>query len=345
MMSYVGLNMIGRLGVGTIMHFMVDMICAMSLIHKAGFCGLFVYNMLAFGLQSIIGYYLDIKGNKYYGAYGAILVGVSAIFSIFKAPIVLLIVFLGFGNALFHVGVALDVIEESHYKIGDLGILISSGALGLALGKVLIIDWLKLVSGCLLIGASILYINLGKKSTQEDSKSSYNIHNKRFSITTVVLFIFIGVCLRAVVGAISPVSDLNCGKYTGVLVAFFVMSGKAVGGVLADRYGARKVGDLSLLLAAAFYLLDIYFRNWLILLALFCFNIIMSIATATIISSLPEYKGVAFGVTTLGLVLGTYGTILFINTKYELIVCAVISLLAMFLNHIAAKSDMETRVE
>ena len=89
-----------------------------------------------------------------------------------------------------------------------------------------------------------------------------------------------------------------------VFILFFVMGvGKGIGGLLADRYGARRVGVISTLTCIPFLLLgkDVMMIS---ILGVFLFSMTMSITFGMLMSVIPDDPGLAFGMTTIGLFLG-----------------------------------------
>ena len=80
-------------------------------------------------------------------------------------------------------------------------------------------------------------------------------------------------------------------------------AGKALGGWLSDRFGARRVGVLSTLLCIPFLLFG---RDLMLvsILGVFCFSLTMSITYGMLLSVMGDRPGVAFGITTLGLFVG-----------------------------------------
>lgn len=109
------------------------------------------------------------------------------------------------------------------------------------------------------------------------------------------------VVLRSYVGmAVS--FPWKSGMAAGLLGVLAVVGGKAVGGILAARFGARKTVVFSLLLAAACYLLS----SWmpLGLAALFLFQMTMPVTLYRMACGFPGMPGFAFGFLTFALFLG-----------------------------------------
>ena len=103
--------------------------------------------------------------------------------------------------------------------------------------------------------------------------------------------------------------------------------GKAMGGILSDAFGIRKIAVISTIFAIPFLLLG---ENHMIvsLIGVMFFSMTMSITLALIVSALPGSPGLAFGFTTTGLFLGT-APIFFIRFTSVLSNCIVISVLTV----------------
>jgi FSR family fosmidomycin resistance protein-like MFS transporter len=94
----------------------------------------------------------------------------------------------------------------------------------------------------------------------------------------------------------------------GLTVTVALVLGKAAGGFLCDKLGARKAAAISLLLAAAFYLFS---ANPLCgTFAVFLFNMTMPITLWAAARLFPGGKGFAFGLLTFALFLGYLPTCL-----------------------------------
>ena len=124
----------------TLQHFTVDGICGAALAAYAVnepyfepivyYFGL--YNLIAFGSQWLMGYLLDRKVEFIPYAFIVSLITL-ALGTISELGILYQVVLLGIGNSLFHVaGGSLVLRKYDTYR--ELGIFVSSGAVGLALG-------------------------------------------------------------------------------------------------------------------------------------------------------------------------------------------------------------------
>ena len=103
--------------------------------------------------------------------------------------------------------------------------------------------------------------------------------------------------------------------------------GKALGGILSDIYGLKKVGIGSCLLSLPFLLLG---DNLMLvsLIGVLFFSMTMSITLALLVSVFKQAPGLAFGMTTLGLFLGSVPIFIFRITSV-LINCFIIVVLTL----------------
>lgn len=293
-----------------LMHFFVDFICAWAMfgsLRDGGYETFLVYNFCAFALQPPLGTLLDLlhqgakDGKKKYlpllwAAAGVLLTAVGAVLH----PAVL-----GLGNALFHVGGGMDVIQEdfaAHRKGRDLGIFVAPGAIGLFLGTqmgksgfgaaalICAAVALSVMTGCL------FFFKRGRETGVAVSavKSGRNVR-------LLGLCCFAVVILRSWVG-LSVSFSWKTGSIYPWLAVIAVALGKVAGGLLSARFGAFRTVTYSLLLSAVCFLLgDAPLFG---LAALFLFNISMPVTLYLLAGHLSRLPGFAFGLLTFGLFLG-----------------------------------------
>ena len=121
-------------------HFLVDFGCALLIFRTVSASGdptvLFIlYNYCAFALQMPVGLLADkLNRNALMAAAGCALVALGCAFS--AVPLAAAAIS-GVGNALFHVGGGVDVLDDSEGKASSLGVFVSPGAAGLFLGTML----------------------------------------------------------------------------------------------------------------------------------------------------------------------------------------------------------------
>ncbi len=118
-------------------HFWVDLSCALLLFGTLRSdpdldLYLMIYNFCAFALQMPLGLLTDrLNRNGAVAAAGCMIVAAAYLSSV---PLVT-VVTAGAGNALFHLGGGVDVLNVSEIKASALGVFISPGAVGVFLGS------------------------------------------------------------------------------------------------------------------------------------------------------------------------------------------------------------------
>ena len=126
----------------SLVHFIVDLACAV-LVKKLVtpntenelllFIAVILYNFFAFSLKFPIGFIADkINKNGILALVGCLLVAIAYIFPQFA---LIACIIAGIGNAMYHIGSGIDVLNISDKKASLSGIYVSTGALGIFLGS------------------------------------------------------------------------------------------------------------------------------------------------------------------------------------------------------------------
>ena len=275
-------------GLYALLHFFVDGICAWAMLGRldADFGGILLYNFCAFAMQLPLGAVLDrLSDRRWPLRFAALGCGLTVV-GAFWHPAVL-----GLGNALFHVGGGVDVIRDGG-RCERLGIFVAPGALGLYLGGLLAGNgpWLLIPVG--------IFLALLLKNIRVPEEISTAPSQK--PAVFAVLSCFLVVVLRSLVG-FQVVFIWKTGALAFAAVAAVVL-GKMLGGILAARFGGRRVTIWSLTLAAVGYALGAVPAFGL--LALLCFNMTMPLTLYALWRRFPEYPGSVFGSLTLALFVG-----------------------------------------
>jgi FSR family fosmidomycin resistance protein-like MFS transporter len=219
---------------------------------------------------------------------------------------VLTVIIAGTGNALFHVGGGIEILNRSKGKAGILGVFVSPGAVGIYLGTLLGKQQhhYQYTALLLLFASMIVLLYLGKRSGggfQSDNpplhlpKADWNL----FLLPTGAFFLV--VILRSYLGMTSDYPWKSVGSW-GLVCLGAVVLGKMLGGFLADWMGVKKTVALSLGIAAIGYLFSAI--PWCGIIAIFCFQMTMPITLWAMGKLLRQSRGFAFGILTFGLFLG-----------------------------------------
>jgi len=262
-----------------------------------------LYNFCAFAMQMPIGIIADkLNRNYLFAIIGCVLVGLA--YALVSIPVAAVLT-IGIGNALFHIGGGIDVLNISEKKLGALGVFVSPGAFGIYYGTMLgrgeefsaIFIPLVLVIAAVLI----LAIYKAQKGTYPKNASFSLKDISSSKALTVAACLFLVVCLRSFAGLSLDFSWKGIG-YWGTALICAVVFGKTIGGFIADKFGVFKTALFSLGIASILFLLPQ--TPVAGVTALLLFNMTMPITLWAMAKIIPGAKGFAFGLLTFGLFLG-----------------------------------------
>ena len=288
----------------SIAHFWVDLSCAFlafrSLSGSPDFllC-LLLYNFCAFALQMPLGLWAD--GLDRNGLLAAAGCGLTA--AAFLAPIPLAAaVVAGVGNALFHLGGGIDVLNAGEKRAAALGVFVSPGAVGLYVGTRwgggAAVSALLPPAGLLALGGGILLLCRRTFGSLRSGNAPVEAEPAGGSWLPLVP-LFLVVALRSWMGL---GQSFPWKAQWGLPLVLALALGKAAGGFLMDAVGPRRAAGWSLALAAALYLFSGYAVPGL--LAVVLFNLTMPMTLWAAAKLLPGAKGFAFGLLTFALFIG-----------------------------------------
>ncbi len=290
----------------TIAHFCVDLACAFLLFRffRAGFyvqspLVFLMYSVIAFGFQAPFGALCDRFTRFPAGLLGCLLVALA----FFTLPFGWFsIILCATGNAFFHVGGGIDSLANSDGKIVRSGIFVSTGAIGLALGGFLgsaesIPAYLPLV---LLIVSAALIALFSLKTIPKDV--GFGTASPVFvkAVPAALLILFVAIMIRSYGGFVMYAPWRT--EYL-LLPGISACIGKAAGGFIADRLGARTTASLSLLLCIPFLCFG-FSSPVLCSIGIALFNMNMPVTLCAVSDRIPGQYGLAFGFTTVALLLG-----------------------------------------
>ena len=295
-------------------HFLVDFACAFLMFHSIagtqnGYLCVLLYNFCAFAMQMPLGVIAD-KWNRnfLFALGGCVLVGFA--FGTLQIP-VLAVIICGIGNAMFHLGGGIDVLNISAEKLGALGVFVSPGAFGVYFGTILGTNagkwsgfFIVLISLVLFAAAGLIFV-LNLRRTQRgnypyNSPFSLEGMNSGTSVIAAVCLFFV-VCLRSYMGFALDFSWKSTGYWSIALICAVVF-GKTIGGITADRFGVVRTTVFSLGLAGLLFLMpQVPIAG---VTAMLLFNMTMPITLWALAKIMPGAKGFAFGLLTFGLFLG-----------------------------------------
>ncbi len=279
-------------------HFGVDLCCALLLFrHFLGsehwLLALLIYNFCAFALQLPFGILADrLDRNGIVAASGMLM---TALAFLCTRSMILSVTLAGCGNALFHVGGGIEILNRSVHKAFRLGIFVAPGALGLFLGTQLGKAALPLWPMPTVLAAAAVALLLF------EYKPSGNALPQLPRLRPGLWALFGVVVLRSYLG-FCMVFTWNDTVLTALAVVAATVLGKALGGLLLDRLGYLPTAFGSLLAAAGFLLRP----DWVVtgLLGVLFFQMTMPVTLWAAARCCPGAKGFSFGLLTFGLFLG-----------------------------------------
>ena len=328
----------------TVMHFLVDLSC---IFYMTGMVYMMlpdstsrlraavIYNMMAFALPMLLGLLADIAGfNAFTSCLGCLLI--LSVYLLIPAPWTATVI-IGIGNGLFHIGGGRQVLMDSagcvnprstrpltsgRYSSGlrfaPSGIFISSGALGVFLGKKLsaVFRQAAFISIWVLIAISALVLSgCGMLQRYERKRSHPSAQRIGRGMMAASVMIFAVVIIRSYYGFIA-VYSWNTGFAAGLVFTLCIVAGKFLGGIAADRFGFVPACVISLAGAAlaAVFAADSPAAGCISILL---FNMTMPITLTLLAGYWKELPGFAFGTLMMALFLGTLPDMVFHASRLE----------------------------
>jgi len=259
-----------------------------------------IYNVIAFATQPLFGLAVDIlKAPAYSAALGILLVAASTL--LIQVPL-LAAIMAGIGNALFHVGGGAVSLNLAPGKAALPGIYVAPGALGLMVGI-----WIG-KSGQFISWPFILLLVVSALSILVIPRPEVTTHRKLPGnpkwFETVILLLLLSIAIRGLVG-LGLDLPWKSNPTLLVILTCAVVLGKAVGGILGDRFGWIKVATVGLVISAP--LLAFFSQIPAVaMIGVFFFNLTMPVTLTCLADMLPGKSGFAFGLTTLALIVGAW---------------------------------------
>jgi FSR family fosmidomycin resistance protein-like MFS transporter len=297
----------GNVLVYGVSHALVDAACAAFLFAAAAsgpadpqglFDRIVAYNVIAFAAQPVFGLLVDAFGMAARAAaLGMTLGAAAALLRQFPGTAVLTA---GIGNALFHVGGGVTSLNLAPRKAALPGIFVAPGALGLVVGILVgksgyFTAWPFVL---LLIGLALLILRLPGPAAPAVRKFPDGL--KWFE--TIIVLLLVSIAIRSLVG-LSLVLPWKSDPGLLFTLTAAVVLGKALGGVLGDRFGCTAVAVAGLAVSAPLLAFFPQIPS-LVFLGVFLFNLSMPVTLIGLAEMFPGKVGFAFGLTTLALLIG-----------------------------------------
>jgi MFS transporter, FSR family, fosmidomycin resistance protein len=332
------------LGVYGGLHAVVDYTSAGIVItaaaHYSGSSGrmvpLFIlYNALAFGLQVFIGHACDrLAAPREVALIGGLLV-VIAVATLTPVPLAAIIL-VGCGNALYHVGGGSIALNVTPKRAAAPGLFVAPGALGLFAGTLAaryghFTAFIPVILIAVLVLASYA-IDLPRMDYARVTART----QRHFWLILFVLLL--AIAIRSLVG-MATVLPWKSHVDLAVVLVVSVFAGKALGGVLADRFGWAKVAVGSLLVSTPLLVL------WpdvaaVAMLGMFLFNFTMPVTLTALSNLLPGRPGLSFGLTCLALLAGALPVVkgyTVFSGQFVILAASVIAIFAVYIGLTAGR--------
>ena len=296
---------------------MVDCLCLCCLyLVTAGFTELIryfvAYNALAFLTQPLTGMMADRIRQRHWLLLASVILLIlatlisSVVWSVCSSVFLLMTisVLLGLGNSLFHVWGGKETAVNTGNDIRALGVFVSTGAFGLAVGTMLV-SWALLY--CMLIGISIvvlLYLRIDVKTlhTEADADMAGAKEYSKLLAWGIVILVMLIVAARSYIG-----QSFSAGQTkTALMVIVFgavTMLGKMAGGWIVKWMGMTT----AIILMLAGIAVCFAFRNvslGFVLAGLFSVNLTMPVTLYWANRMMKGREGLAFGLLAAALIPG-----------------------------------------
>lgn len=302
-------------GVSALMHFLVDGLCICCLhLTTTGATNIVMtyvtYNVLAFLTQPLTGWWADRMKQRHWLLIVSVVLLTFAVLTAsattdnggqamgYGLPITS--VLLGMGNSLFHVWGGKQVAVHTRNDIRSLGVFVSTGAFGLAVGAVLA-SWLLLYVFLLAMGLLAIKVQ-GLQTLPPPSNSIPAGRMKGWCVLPLILLIMLMVVGRSFAGE-AFTTGITKDAMLILVLGVVSMSGKMAGGWLAKSMGIWKA--LLLIVGGAilcFFGKDLHVA--VMLTGLFLINCTMPVTLYWANALLKGYEGLAFGLLAAALIPG-----------------------------------------
>lgn len=292
----------------------------------------FVFDFFAFVPQFLFGI-INVRHKKLdIGSIGVLLMLIGVLFFDTSSYIKLIMfaLFIGIGNTIMHECGAISTVITGSGKLFPSALFVAGGSFGLVTGK-LISGMLqtKIIVILALALMELIVLLTNKYWLKDDVKyPDYHITKKEVPVTTIVYIATFITFARSFIGYAIPIS-WNKSVWQTLFLFMMMGTGKAFGGFLSDKIGARNVSLITTIGCIPFLILG---ENIMMvsIFGVFLFSMTMSITYGMLLSVIKNNPGLAFGYTTIGLFLGICPVfIVSISKQINIILIVILSILAM----------------
>lgn len=315
------------LGISSVQHFLVDglCICCMYLLAPAYAAELtlsafLTYNVIAFMSQPFTGMLADRMQHRHWLLLSSVVllslaVALASLSGRVPFGLSLVAVLLGIGNSLFHVWGGKQTVVKVGNDIRALGVFVSTGAFGLAVGLVCCSWTLLYVFLLAVVFLSVAYVRYDTQpldGDRDEADRSVPVLPQRarlwlqglplLSLWMVVVLLMLFVAYRSFAGELFS-KGISKSQLLILVIGATSMLGKMAGGWIACRVGIFRT--LAYILAGV--ALCFLFRGdyvTVLLLGVFLMNCTMPVTLYLANEVLKQREGLAFGLLAAALIPG-----------------------------------------
>ncbi len=294
-------------------HFCIEIICFSILTHTfmvGGAIQFFIYmffDMVAFYPQFLVGFVHERFPKLNIPVIAVAIMGIGLFILEYDSPTLISMIammLVALANAFLHDCCAIQTTLIGKGRLFPTALFVAGGSFGVVLGQTLgsASFWAKRhLFIVLVVMLVLLLITNSSWLIEKYEYPRFNLVRTDFkhTFTIIVVAAYFVTLVRSFIGYAIPISWKK--ELWQSFLLFFIMGlGKALGGYLADKFGARKVGVYSTLLCIPFL---IWGQNLMVIsiIGIFFFSMTMSITFGMFLSVIPDNPGLAFGLTTLAL--------------------------------------------
>lgn len=206
----------------------------------------------------------------------------------------------GLGNSIYHVGGGSIAINLTPKRASAPGVFVATGALGLFAGMMIgnagLFSALPFALLLSLAAGSVMLIPQPRMEYRTGSAPELD------GLELAMLLVLLAVGVRSFVG-LALALPWKADFILAIMLTIAVVSGKALGGFLGDRFGWTKVAVGALALSAPLLAFGSG-SAWLAIPGMLLFNMTMPITLTAVSNMLPGRPGFAFGLICLALLAG-----------------------------------------
>lgn len=322
-------------------HFSVEVLCFFVLetlfpdFSQLRWIAILLFDAIAFLTQPLIGLFFENHKNLRPGILGDVMLilgsGIALAFKDNFAGIIIGLIIFTFGNATIHISGAIVTARVSEGRLSESAIFVAGGSFGVISGRMLAnisVFWFIPFIPAIISLPLMYYIDQKIREKYMDEAFDFikcplkhNIANNR-PAAAIIIILGLVVVARGYIGYGLPTGWNKLSIHT-ILLFVFMGTGKMLGGILADRFGARNVGIISCLLSLPILLISNNIM-WLSLIGIALFSMTMAITLGGLFSVLNNSPGLAFGITTIGLFVGSFP--IFFTKMPPQIVCNILNI-------------------